>query len=137
MVDDELAIRALIAKIVQRAGFTVDTARDGAEAIEMLRGGGYSVLVIDLMMPVMDGYDVIRHVRAAGIHDLAIIVITAGDSATIRRLDPAMVHSVVRKPFDIDVLGDLIVAAAESMQAESGRRDNVVEFPRGANGDVC
>lgn len=135
VVDDEAAIRALIAKIVQRAGFTVDTARDGAEAIDMLRAGRYSVLVIDLMMPVMDGYDVIQHIRAAGIHDLAIIVITAGDTAAIRRLDPALVHSVVRKPFDIDVLGDLIVAAAQSMQAETSRRGKVVEFPH--NGNAC
>ena len=65
VVDDEPAIRALIAKIVQRAGFVVDTARDGAEAIEKLDGGDYSVLVIDLMMPNIDGYDVIDHVRAS------------------------------------------------------------------------
>ena len=130
VVDDEPAIRALIAKIVQRAGFAVDVARDGAEAIEKLRGGGYSVLVVDLMMPVMDGYDVVCHIRAAGIHNLAIIVITAGDTAAIRRLDPSMVHSVLRKPFDIDVLGDLIVAAAQSMQAESEKESNVVDFPK-------
>ena len=135
VVDDEPAIRALIAKIVQRAGFAVDTARDGAEAIEKLRDGAYAVLVIDLMMPVMDGYDVVRHVRGAGIHNLAIIVITAGDTAAIRRLDAGMVHSVIRKPFDIDVLGDLIVAAAQSMQAESEKTDGatVLDFPKNEN----
>ena len=131
VVDDEPAIRALIAKIVQRAGFVVDTARDGAEAIEKLDGGDYSVLVIDLMMPNIDGYDVIDHVRASNMPHPAIIVITAGDTASIRRLDPAMVHSVLRKPFDIDVLGDLIVAAAQTMASERAEQEgNVVDFPK-------
>jgi DNA-binding response OmpR family regulator len=131
VVDDEPPIRALIAKIIQRAGFHVDTARDGAEAIEMLRDGAYSVMVIDLMMPNVDGYDVIEHIRTSGIARPAIIVITAGDTASIRRLDPAMVHSVLRKPFDIDVLGDLIVAAAQSMAGEKEKSDdNLLEFPK-------
>lgn len=129
MADDEPAIRALIAKIVQRAGFAVDTARDGAEAIEMLRAKPYSVLVVDLMMPMMDGFDVVQHVREAGLHNLAIIVITATDSSAIRRLDPGLVHSVVRKPFDIDVLGDLIAAAAQSMHDENAKeKSNVLDF---------
>ena len=141
VVDDEPAIRALIAKIVQRAGFACDTARDGAEAIEMLRRGGYSVLVVDLMMPLVDGYDVVQFVRDAGLHNLAIIVITAGEASAIRRLDPSMVHSVVRKPFDIDVLGDLIAAAAQSMEAENAKEEqdqNVVDFPhKPHNGHAC
>jgi CheY-like chemotaxis protein len=131
VVDDEPAIRALIAKIVQRAGFVVDTARDGAEAIEKLGGGDYSVLVIDLMMPNIDGYDVIDHIRTLSMPHPAIIVITAGDTASIRRLDPGMVHSVLRKPFDIDVLGDLIIAAAQTMAKERAEHEgNVVDFPK-------
>ena len=137
VVDDETAIRALIAKIVQRAGFTVETARDGAEAIEKLRESSFSVMVIDLMMPVVTGYDVIKHVRESDIRNLAVIVITAGDTAAIRRLDPGLVHTVLRKPFDIDVLGDLIIAAAQSMANERrARENNVLEFPpQGEN--VC
>lgn len=137
VVDDETAIRALIAKIVQRAGFTVETARDGAEAIEKLGESTYSVMVIDLMMPVVTGYDVIKHVRESNIRNLAIIVITAGDTAAIRRLDPGLVHTVLRKPFDIDVLGDLIVAAAQSMANERRASDNnVLDFPP-QNENVC
>ena len=121
---------------MQRAGFDVDIARDGGEAIEKLRAGGHSVLVIDLMMPVMDGYEVIRTIRDMHLHNVAIIVITAGDTAAIRRLDPGVVHSVLRKPFDIDVLGDLIAAAAQSMKAEDEKEENgrVLDFPRG---EVC
>jgi len=135
VVDDEPAIRALISKIVQRAGLAVDAACDGAQAMEMLRANAYNVLVIDLMMPNVNGYDLIDFVRDSARPRPAIIVITAGDTSLIRRLDPTMVHSVLRKPFDIDVLGDLISAAAQSM--EDGQRaisdSNVLDFRK----NVC
>lgn len=130
VVDDEPAIRALITKIVERAGLPVDNARDGAEAIEKLDSGRYAVLVLDLMMPNVDGFGVITHLRDRQRRP-AIIVITASDTAAIRRLDGALVHSVLRKPFDIDVLGDLIVTAARTMAAEEKRGSGeVVAFPK-------
>lgn len=116
MVDDEPAIRALVAKIVERQGFPVDVARDGAEAITKLDERSYGVLVLDLMMPNVDGYALIEHLKGRPGQPPAVIVISAGDSASLRRLDGSMVHSIVRKPFDIDVLGDLIAAAARTMQ---------------------
>jgi two-component system response regulator MprA len=132
VVDDEPAIRALVAKIVERAGHPVDTARDGAEAIEKLEEQHYAVVVLDLMMPNVDGYGLIRHLKARGGNQPAIIVVSAGDSAALRQLDGAMVHSIIRKPFDIDVLGDLIAAAAkasEDARSEEGNGD-VLQFPR-------
>ncbi|HKO57857.1 MAG TPA: response regulator [Thermoanaerobaculia bacterium] len=130
VVDDEPAIRALVAKIVERAGLSVDVARDGAEAIAKLEAERYAVMVIDLMMPVVDGYGVVEYLRNRGGLKPAIIVITAGDSAAIRRLDGSMVHSVIRKPFDIDVLGDLVVAAARTIAAEqSAETPRIIEFP--------
>ena len=133
VVDDEPAIRALVKKIVSRAGFIVDDARDGAEAIEKLAAGDYGVLVIDLMMPNVDGYGVIDYVRERGGRRPAIIVISAADSAHFRRLDGAMVHSIVRKPFDIDVLADLIAAAAQMVaeqDAAAQDEDKVLQFRR-------
>jgi DNA-binding response OmpR family regulator len=118
VVDDEPAIRALVARIAQRAGFEVDVARDGAEAIAKLDSGRFEVMILDLMMPIVDGYGVIEHVRATGGQHPAIILISAADSAAFRRVDGEIVHSVIRKPFDIDMLADLIMAAAESRQTE-------------------
>ncbi len=121
VVDDEPAIRALVAKILERAGYPVDTARDGAEAIEKLNEETYAVLVLDLMMPNVDGYGLIDYLKARGGPRPAIIVVSAGDSAAFRQLDGAVVHSILRKPFDIDVLGDLVSAAAQSLQEEEQR----------------
>jgi len=133
VVDDEPAIRALVARIAQRAGFDVEVARDGVEAIAKLDSGTFGVVILDLMMPNVDGYGVIDHVRQTGGQHPAIILISAADSAAFRRLDGSIVHSVIRKPFDIDVLADLITAAAESRQA-SASETNVLPFRRD---EVC
>jgi DNA-binding response OmpR family regulator len=132
VVDDEPAIRALVAKIVERAGLPVDSARDGAEAIARMNECRYAVVVLDLMMPNVDGFELVEHIRMRYEARPAIIVISAGESATLRRLDGSMVHSIVRKPFDIDVLGDLISAAAGVDKAsQQASDDNVLPF-RGA-----
>ncbi len=133
VVDDEPAIRALVAKIIDRAGLPVDTAASGQEAIDKLDRRPYAVLVVDLMMPQIDGYGVIDHLRDRGRRKPAIIVITAGDSSAIA-LDGAMVHSVIRKPSDIEVLSDLVTAAAKSVAddrnaGESGAAGEVLSFP--------
>lgn len=130
VVDDEPAIRALVAKIVERAGHAVETARDGGEAIEKLQAAQYSVVVLDLMMPNVDGYALIDWIRDRGGFRPAIIVVSAGDTAALRRLDGSMVHSILRKPFDIDVLGDLITAAASSIEEESQQHPGIVQFPK-------
>jgi DNA-binding response OmpR family regulator len=140
VVDDEPAIRALVAKIVERAGYPVDVARDGAEAISKLNEQEYAVVVLDLMMPNVDGYALVEYIKTSDGVRPAIIVISAGDTASLRRLDPKVVHSILRKPFDIDVLGDLIDAAAKSMdeQAEQHSGD-VLKFRKNSSSSdgVC
>jgi CheY-like chemotaxis protein len=133
VVDDEPAIRALVAKIVERAGHPVDSARDGAEAIE-LEAQQYAVVVLDLMMPIVDGYALIEHLKRRGGPRPAIIVVSAGDSAALRQLDGSVVHSIIRKPFDIDVLGDLISAAAQSSVQPEVARDEEDDAPGSASG---
>lgn len=133
VVDDEPAIRALVAKIVERAGLSVDVARDGAEAIEKMEANAYNVLVLDLMMPNVDGFALVEHLKTRSQRRPAIIIISAGDSATLRRLDGSMVHSILRKPFDIDVLGDLITAAARV--SEDNATGQVIPFPK--HGQAC
>ena len=131
VVDDEPAIRALVAKIVERAGLEVDTAANGADAIARMDAVQYAVVVVDLMMPILDGFGVVDYVRTMHQRRPAVIVISAGDSSVLRQLDGSVVHSILRKPFDIDVLGDLIVAAARGpreSQAEQGD-GSVVAFP--------
>lgn len=136
VIDDEPTIRALVAKIVERAGLPVDSARDGAEAIELLDAHEYAVVVVDLMMPNVDGYAVIEYLKQRRDERPAVIVVSAGESAMLRQLDASMVHSIVRKPFDIDVLGDLITAASRSVAGSSRKRESGEVLPFRREG-VC
>jgi DNA-binding response OmpR family regulator len=133
VVDDEPAIRALVAKIVGRAGLAVDTACDGSDAIAKMQETTYSVLVVDLMMPIIDGFGVVEYVKKMAPPRPSVIVASASDSAVLRKLDGNIVHSIVRKPFEIDVLGDLIIAAARtSREAAESHSAGVINFPKTA-----
>jgi DNA-binding response OmpR family regulator len=131
VVDDEPPIRALVAKILERAGLAVDIAADGEEAISKLRTGVYDAVVVDLMMPKIDGEGVIDFVRTMSGLRPAVIVASAGEPQVLHRLDSAVVHSIVRKPFEIDMLGDLVTAAARSIRQrreENQSDSNVITF---------
>ncbi len=135
VVDDEPAIRALLKKIIERRGYLVDDAKDGAEAIHLLQDSAYDLMLIDLMMPNVNGFELVDYLAAhPGKRRPSVIVITAAtESKPLRHLDPSIVHSVVRKPFDIDVVADLVDAAAASgrsqAEADAGEGDNLLTFP--------
>jgi CheY-like chemotaxis protein len=107
VVDDDAAIRALLLIVLRRRGFHVDTARNGAEAVDRCARCTYSVILLDLMMPVMSGYEFLEWLRRDGRAERPlVIVLTAGTS--LHRLDPSLVTGPVRKPFDIDMLADTV-----------------------------
>jgi len=130
VVDDEPPIRALVARVLERLDLSVDTAADGEEAISRLETGDYDVLVVDLMMPKVDGAGVIEFVKRMRGRRPTVIVASAGDSPTLHRLDSSVVHTILRKPFEIDVLGDLVAAAAQSarLQKQQKESSSIVPF---------
>ena len=75
MVDDERAIRRLLRMYLTDAGFTVAEAPSGEEAIEQVRRGGIDLVLLDLMLPGMDGYEVCRRLREVG--SVPVIMVTA------------------------------------------------------------
>ncbi len=75
VVDDEQAVRDLLAKTLTMADYDVDSAPDGASAIDRLRAVEYDLLITDLKMPGMDGLSVIREARRSA-PDLPVIIIT-------------------------------------------------------------
>jgi len=75
VVDDEQAVRDLLAKTLTMADYDVDSAPDGASAIDRLRAIEYDLLITDLKMPGMDGLSVIREARRTA-PDLPVIIIT-------------------------------------------------------------
>ena len=107
IVDDDDAIRALLHTVLRRRGFRVDTARNGAEAIERLAECPYALIVLDLMMPVMNGWEVLEHLRQATLaHRPLVLVLTAGLEP--RKFETEMVVGLMQKPFDVELLVDTI-----------------------------
>ena len=110
VVDDDDAIRALLFTILKRRGFAVDTARNGVEAVQRLDRCNYTLMLLDLMMPRMNGWEVLEHIDRFGVARSMplVIVLTAGNEP--RDLNPSYVAGTVRKPFDVELLVDTITA---------------------------
>ncbi|NLA32445.1 MAG: response regulator transcription factor [Mollicutes bacterium] len=75
VVDDEKLIRDVIKEYCNYEGFTVDEAQNGLEAIELVKNNDYNVLVLDIMMPKMDGYQTIKEIRKH--KDVPVIMLSA------------------------------------------------------------
>ncbi|HKO01674.1 MAG TPA: response regulator [Thermoanaerobaculia bacterium] len=108
IVEDDAAIRRLIEKLLSRKGIDVDIAIDGRVAVEKLGAGKYSVIVLDLMVPEITGFDVIEYVKANGI-TAPVAVVSAVSQQSLTRLDLDVVKLVMMKPFDVDEFTKAIV----------------------------
>lgn len=116
VVDDDDAIRSLVATVLRRRGMKVDTARNGIEALEHLQDCRYLVLLLDLMMPGMNGWDVLDHLATQPPQRRpVVIVLTAGSEP--RTFKPGLVAGMVRKPFDIDMLVDTVAGCLHALEA--------------------
>lgn len=74
-VDDEVMIRELIRKYAEFQGYTVDEAQDGMEAVEKCRKNDYDLIIMDVMMPFLDGFSAVREIRK--IKDTPVIMLSA------------------------------------------------------------
>jgi chemosensory pili system protein ChpA (sensor histidine kinase/response regulator) len=78
VVDDSLTVRKITGRLLQREGYRVATAKDGVEALEFMQEEVPAVLLLDIEMPRMDGFEVARHVRAdPRTRALPIVMITS------------------------------------------------------------
>lgn len=117
VVDDDPAIRTLITTLLVRTHADVDCVSDGGDAISRLADHSYSVIILDLMLPRLDGFKVLDEL-ASSHPDLLdrIIVLTAAARSKLAPLQRRRVWGVMRKPFDI---GDFTNAVAD---CAAGRR---------------
>jgi two-component system NtrC family sensor kinase len=117
LAEDDDDISESVKVVLEDAGYTVERCRNGKEALERLRQDPADLIVLDLMMPVMDGWEFRAQQRAdRAIADVPVVVITADASAKA-----AAVHadSYVRKPFGANEL----VTAVERVLLERDRKD--------------
>ena len=109
IVEDDSAIRTLIVSALKREPLEVHTAGDGLAALECVRANDYAVILLDLMMPRLNGYEFLESLDSVrGDAQPVIIVMTAFDSGALKKLPANRVHAVLHKPFDVERVVDLV-----------------------------
>ena len=117
VVEDDDAIRGLVSDVLRDDGYLVREATNGAEALEQLRGARPDLIVLDLMMPVMDGWQFVEACRDEGCcRDVPIVVTSASHDLprTAERLRDFGVRTCLAKPFDVNGLLALVERYAPS-----------------------
>ena len=112
VVEDDPAIRKLVEKLLTRKGIEIDTAADGTRALEKLRTGTYAALILDLMVPEVNGFEIIEFVKQNS-PDLPIAVVSAVSQQALTNLDLDVVKLVIAKPFDVDEFTKAILALVD------------------------
>ena len=115
IVEDDPAIRRLEKMVLQREGYRVDVAADGVEAVLKLGVAEYDAIVLDLMMPNLDGFHFMSTLAEQDPARLRSIIITSAASPTvIRDRLQGQPFAVLPKPFDIADLAANVKACIEA-----------------------
>lgn len=104
VVEDDAGTRKLLCALLKNDGYNVLSAQDGAEALEVLDKNHVDLLVIDVMMPRMDGYTLTEQLRGGG-STLPMLMLSAKDGAAdVRHGFVVGIDDYMKKPFDVEEL---------------------------------
>src|SRR4029077_15634814 len=115
VVDDDDSTRNMIVAVLRQAGFVADPAASGYEALSRLDTTNYNAVVLDVMMPGMSGIEVIRRLAATGRHTKCVVLMSAGMESLLDDAPPALVHTKLRKPFNIKDVVEAVRGCVESL----------------------
>ena len=104
VVDDDPAIRGLVGDALRSEGYAVDLAAHGREALDAMRARRPATVILDLMMPVMDGFTFMQVCHTEQLCDGVPIIVISAVHEALQRLDDVPVHALLAKPFDLDDL---------------------------------
>ena len=113
VIDDDDSIRTFLVEVLDRLGFESETAENGKKGLEKFHSGGFTLIITDMRMPVMDGLTMLKQIRAEG-SKIPIIVITA--FPTVSSAVESLVHGADQylvKPINLDDLKAKIGKAIE------------------------
>lgn len=112
IVEDDPAIRQIVRVLLERDGIEVDIAEDGERATKLLASESYAAVLLDLLMPRLDGRGVIEFMKAREIASPVVVVTAVSDSPD---LDPHLVRVVLQKPFEARELRKVVNAVLEKV----------------------
>lgn len=108
IVDDDLYLCEIISDVLQAEGHETRTASNGLEALERIREQKPQLILLDLMMPVMSGWELAATLQAnPDWADIPVVIITA-DYHVERKREETGARAVITKPFDIDQLVEVV-----------------------------
>ncbi|SEK80620.1 Response regulator receiver domain-containing protein [Roseateles sp. YR242] len=120
LVDDSAVVRAKLLKLFQEAGYEAQAARDGTEALELMSKTRFGVLLTDLEMPNMDGFELIKSVQGSmETEDLPIIAITGHEELHARLHQIQGLYGMFHKPWNDRELLKRVEALAHMRRAEA------------------
>ncbi len=104
LAEDEADLNRVITKRLEKEGYSVDSCYDGEDALHYINVGEFDVIILDIMMPKLDGLEVLKKIRAAG-NQTPVLFLTAKDSVEdrVKGLDAGAEDYLV-KPFSFDEL---------------------------------
>jgi DNA-binding response OmpR family regulator len=117
IVDDDANIRTLLTVNLSANGYAIETAVDGNDAIEKISRNPPWLIVLDIMMPEVDGWEVCKHVKDdPDLENVKILMLTARDTQRDKLIGQKVLKAdeYLTKPFDIDVLLSKISALKET-----------------------
>ena len=143
LAEDEVDLNNVVTRYLKKNGYSIDSVLDGEEALDYLEYGEYDLVILDIMMPKVDGFEVIKKLRDKGNHT-SVLMLTARDSADdkVKGLDLGADDYIV-KPFDFNelmariravvrrkygnssnklVIGDLILDTSEKSVTRAGKQ---------------
>ena len=114
-IEDNLGNRMLVRRVLEAEGYTVEVATDGPAGLELAAQGNPSLILLDINLPEIDGYDLARRMRGmSNLEDVPILAVTAnvmeGDK---EKTLAAGCDGFIPKPIDVDKLPEQINAALE------------------------
>lgn len=106
VVDDEAMIREVCSDVLRSEGYTVATARNGREALDELNRHPANLVLMDIMMPVLDGLLACKELKEdARTRDIPVVLMSAGSNLQARAAEVnCLADAIVSKPFDLDHL---------------------------------
>jgi two-component system response regulator ResD len=110
IVEDDPAVRQIVRVLLERDGIEVDVAEDGERAVALLAEKTYATVLLDLLLPRLDGRAVIEFMRQHAL-ETPVVVLTAVTVST--DLDPSVVRVVLQKPFEARELRKVVNAVLE------------------------
>lgn len=101
VIEDDKTINSLLCSIITKGGYAVDSAENGLDGLNMALSGNYSIILMDLMLPMKTGEEVLKELRA--VKDTPVIIISAKSEVYSRiELFKIGADDYITKPFDID-----------------------------------